>query len=78
MASTAKNPTAKSRLREGDVLLTFPEEVCALTRREEPTERWLRARKKTTYLFRMGRRLYAWRSDVVAYIEAQRAADQQN
>lgn len=76
MASRANHRTTTAQ-RAGDVLLTFPEEVCALTRREEPTERWLRAHRKTTYLFRMGRRLYAWRSDVVAHIEAARLADQQ-
>ncbi|YCK39715.1 hypothetical protein ACNF49_38360 [Actinomadura sp. ATCC 39365] len=64
--------------RSNDRLLTFPEEVCALTRRSEATERYLRHHQRTNYLFRMGRRLVAWHSDVIAHIEAARIADQQD
>ncbi|MEU4576661.1 hypothetical protein [Nonomuraea sp. NPDC023979] len=59
-----------------DVLLTFPEEVCALTRRTEKTERWMRQHRRTSYLWRSGKRLFAWKSDVIAYLEEQRLADQ--
>ncbi|MFI6299576.1 helix-turn-helix transcriptional regulator [Nonomuraea sp. NPDC050790] len=62
--------------RSNDRLLTFPEEVCELTRMEAATWRYKRHRGEAPFLFRMGRRLYAWRSDVVAWIEAQRLADQ--
>ncbi|AQZ67614.1 hypothetical protein BKM31_44650 [[Actinomadura] parvosata subsp. kistnae] len=62
--------------RSNDRLLTFPDEVVELTRIEEATWRWKRHRGEAPFLFRMGRRLYAWRSDVVAWIEAQRLADQ--
>ena len=85
--ASGKSPTAKVKMspqvaeqigadRSNDTLLTFPAEVCELTRIEEATWRWKRHRGEAPFLFRMGRRLYAWRSDVVAYIEAQRLADQ--
>lgn len=63
--------------RANDILLLL-EEVCALKRTTPATERWLRHQGEAPYLFRSGRRLMAWRSDVVAHIEAQRLADQQS
>jgi predicted DNA-binding transcriptional regulator AlpA len=62
--------------RANDTLLTFPDEVCALTRMEEATLRYKRHRGEAPFLFKMGKRLYAWRSDCVAWIEAHRLADQ--
>ncbi|MEU8362364.1 hypothetical protein AB0C27_40730 [Nonomuraea sp. NPDC048882] len=63
--------------RRDDQLLKL-DEVCALTRRDPATERWLRHHKKAPYLWRSGRRLVAWRSDVIAHLDAQREADQQS
>ncbi|MEV0382845.1 hypothetical protein [Nonomuraea sp. NPDC050643] len=62
--------------RRDDQLLLL-EEVCELTRREPATERWLRHQKRAPYLWRSGRRLVAWRSDVIAHLAAEQEADQQ-
>lgn len=60
--------------RSNDVLLTF-EEVCELTRTNAATWRWKRHRREAPFLWRSGRRLVAWKSDVLAHLEAQRLAD---
>ncbi|WP_433519058.1 helix-turn-helix transcriptional regulator [Nonomuraea sp. CA-143628] len=82
---TRKSPTSRRSAqanaapdRADDTLLTFPDEVCALTRMEEATLRYKRHRGEAEFLFKMGKRLYAWKSDCIAYIEAHRLADQQD
>lgn len=61
--------------RSNDKLLTF-EEVCEITRTGEATWRWKRHRGEAPFLWRSNRRLVAWQSELFAYLEAQRLADQ--
>ncbi|MCY9786860.1 helix-turn-helix domain-containing protein [Nocardiopsis sp. EMB25] len=61
--------------RDNDQLLLLPE-VAELMRTSEATLRWLRHNGQTPYLFRSGRRVVAWKADVLAHLEAERLADQ--
>lgn len=58
---------------EGDRLLTFAE-VCGLTRMDEGALRWLRHKGESPLWKRHGR-LVAWESEVIAWLEQERAAD---
>ena len=62
------------RLREGDELIQM-EGVAELTTLSVPTLRWLRHRGEGPPIFRLGRRLVAWRGDVLRWIAAQAAQD---
>lgn len=62
--------------RSNDTLLTI-EEVAARRRQTVPTLRWLRHQGELPFVFRLGRRLVAWQSDVDANIEAARIAETQ-
>jgi hypothetical protein len=57
-----------------DVLLLM-EEVAELRRTTVDAERWRRHHGRAPYYFRDGRRVVAWRSDVIAHLDAQRDAD---
>ena len=70
-------PAVTSPNRDDDQLLLLPE-VAELKRTSEATERWLRNQGKAPYLFRSGRRVVAWKSDVLAHLEAERTAEQSN
>lgn len=61
--------------RSSDTLFDL-DAVCAFKGTTPATERYLRHLGETTYFFRMGRRLVAWKSDVIAWIEAHRLAEQ--
>ncbi|MDA2805733.1 helix-turn-helix transcriptional regulator [Nocardiopsis suaedae] len=63
-----------SNNRVDDRLLLLPE-VAELMRTSEASLRWLRNQGRAPYLFRMNRRIVAYRSEVVAYIEEQRSLD---
>ncbi|MGC5009789.1 helix-turn-helix transcriptional regulator [Streptosporangium sp. DT93] len=63
--------------RQGDRLLNLPE-VAELTRRTENQLRWLRHKGECSALFKTGGRLFAWESDVVSWLEDERAADAVN
>jgi hypothetical protein len=60
--------------RSNDTLLDL-EGVCAFKGTTPATERYLRHLGETTYFFRMGRRLVAWKSDVIQDIENHRIAE---
>lgn len=68
-------PAVISPNRDDDQLLLLPE-VAKLMRTSEATLRWLRNQRKAPYLFKSGARVVAWRSDVLAHLEAERLADQ--
>ncbi|WP_067967453.1 helix-turn-helix transcriptional regulator [Nocardiopsis trehalosi] len=59
---------------DDDRLLLLPE-VAEMMRTSEDSLRWLRHQGRAPFLFRLGRRVVAYRSEVRAYIEQQRAAD---
>lgn len=67
-------PAVTSLNRDDDQLMLLPE-VCELKRTTEATERWLRNQGKAPYLFKSGRRLVAWKSDVLAHLDSERALD---
>ncbi|MEU4225834.1 hypothetical protein AB0F17_16190 [Nonomuraea sp. NPDC026600] len=71
------SPQVTAADRSNDVLLDL-DGVCAFKGTTPATERYLRHLGETTYCFRMGRRLVAWKTDVIAYIEAHRIADQES
>lgn len=84
-AQVRSDPTARVSLspqvaeqlhagRSNDRLLTI-DEVAEIKRTTAATERWLRHRGQAPYYFRLGRRVVAWESDVVAHIEAARQAE---
>ncbi|MFC4062783.1 helix-turn-helix transcriptional regulator [Planomonospora corallina] len=57
--------------------MTLPE-IAAYTRRSEQTLRWLRHRggDDAPPLWRQGRPLVAWKSEINAWLDAQRAKDE--
>lgn len=59
---------------ESDPLLTL-EEIAELWRMPQNSVRYKKARGELEFLFRLGKRVVGYRSDCVAYIEAQRDAD---
>lgn len=61
--------------RIGDRLLQLPE-VSELTTLSEATLRWLRHRKQGPPMFKLGRRLVTYESDVHAWIAEQAAKEQ--
>ncbi|RCG29008.1 DNA-binding protein [Sphaerisporangium album] len=75
--STSLSPQVAEQLREkrsNDRWLTI-DEVAAMKRTSPATERWLRHQGQASYYFRLGRRVVAWESDVLAHIEAARFAE---
>lgn len=62
-------------VRPADDRLLLIEEVADLRRTTVDTERWRRSHGKAPYYFRAGRRVVAWRSEVIAYLDAEREAD---
>lgn len=60
--------------RSNDRLLTI-DEVAEIKRTTPATERWLRHQGQAPYYFRLGRRVVAWQSDLLAHIEAVRQAE---
>lgn len=71
------SPQVTAADRSNDILLDL-EGVCDFKGTTPATERYLRHLGETTYFFRMGRRLVAWKTDVIAWIEAHRIADQES
>jgi len=68
-------PAEISPNRDDDQLLLV-EEVAELMRTSASTQRYLRHQGKAPYFFKAGgKRLVAWRSDVLAFIEAERVRD---
>lgn len=61
--------------RIGDRLLQLPQ-VCEITTLSEATHRWMRHRGEGPRMFKLGRRLVAYESDVHAWIAEQAAKDQ--
>ena len=70
----APQPEPGALADDEDQLLLLPE-VAELMRTTEATLRWLRHQGQTPYLWKAGKRLVAWKSDVIAHLEAERAAD---
>jgi predicted DNA-binding transcriptional regulator AlpA len=62
------------RRREGDELLQM-EAIAKLTTISVPTLRWLRHQGEGPPIFRLGRRLVAWRGDVLQWIASQAVQD---
>lgn len=60
--------------RADDRLLPF-DEVAQRLLMPEPTVRWKRHQGDLPFLFKLGRRLVAWESDVLSWIEDQARAD---
>lgn len=60
-------------MEEPDPLLVI-EEMAEMWRMPENTVRYKKSRGELPFIFRMGKRLVATRSDCVAYVEAQKAA----
>lgn len=67
-------PEAPQPGPEPDTLLLLPE-VADLMRTPEATLRYLRNQGQTPYLFKSGKRIVAWKSEVLAHLENERAAD---
>ncbi|MEV5710084.1 helix-turn-helix domain-containing protein [Actinoallomurus sp. NPDC052274] len=71
---------APAHPRAADRLLLI-EEIAERLRRSEQSVRYLRHRGELPFLFRDGRRLVAWESDVLSYLErlqeAEKAARQE-
>jgi predicted DNA-binding transcriptional regulator AlpA len=63
--------------RDQDQLLLFAE-IAELMRLPEATLRWLRNQGRAPFLFKSGHRVVAWKSDVIAHLESERAAEQSN
>jgi predicted DNA-binding transcriptional regulator AlpA len=61
--------------RTNDKLLELPE-IAETIRMTEASIRWKRHRGEMPFVFKMSRRLVAWESDVVGYIESFRIAEQ--
>lgn len=61
-------------LDDTDELLRLSE-VCKLKKTSEATERWLRHEGRAPYLWKSGRNLVAWKSEVLAHLAAEREAD---
>lgn len=55
-----------------DVLLSLPE-IAEMTKQPEATWRWKRHTGKAPWIWRSGRILVAWRSDVLRYLNEQQA-----
>lgn len=68
-------PSPGATRPDDDRLLLLPE-VAELSRRSEATLRWLRhvGGDDAPPLWRQGRRLVAWRSEVLAWLDRQREA----
>ena len=54
--------------------LLLIDEVSEMTRIPEATLRWMRHEGKAPWIWRNGRRLVAWESDVKGYLDEQRQA----
>lgn len=61
--------------RDQDQLLLFTE-IAELMRLPEATLRWLRHQGRVPFCFKSGHRVVAWKSDVIAHLEAERRAEQ--
>lgn len=68
-------PEAKPADRAGDRLLQF-NQVSEITTLSPATLRWLRHRGEGPPLFKLGRRLVCWESDLYAWIDDQAAKQQ--
>lgn len=75
MTATAAEP-ARFTIgdRAGDRLLNM-EEIVALTKRAPGTLRWLRHIGKIPPLFNSYGRLFAWESEILAWLEQEQAND---
>jgi predicted DNA-binding transcriptional regulator AlpA len=69
------NDVRGQHARANDRLLDF-DEICATTRMTEGAIRAKRHTGEFPCIFKLGRRLVAWESDVLDWIEAHRIAEQ--
>jgi predicted DNA-binding transcriptional regulator AlpA len=69
------NGNRTQHARANDRLLDL-DEICATTRMPEATIRYKRHLGELPFIFKMSRRLVAWESDVLDWVESFRLAEQ--
>jgi predicted DNA-binding transcriptional regulator AlpA len=71
-----KRANGNTRHRRADDELLQLAQICELLHMSEATVRWKRHKNELPFVFRMSRRLVAWKSDVLDYIESYRLAEE--